>query len=411
MTKFIIVICDGAADWPIEELDNKTILEATETPNLDWLATHGKMGMLRTIPNGMVPGSECANMTIMGYRPEKDLTGRGPLEALSAQVPLNNTDLAFRCNLITIDDGIIKDYSSGHITSKESKPIIETLQNELHQNGVDFFHGVQYRHILRLDGKRFSANISLTPPHDQLGKSYKEFLPKILDSENQKSKKTVQFLRSLIEKSNDILLNHEINLKRHKQGKRMATHIWPWSGGKKPQIESFEVKYGLKGSVISAVDLIFGLGIAAGMEPVHVEGATGLPNTNYRGKVTAAIRELKKKDFVYLHIEAIDEMGHTGIPKKKMAALKDFDNYIVRPLIEAGKKFNEDLVIAVLPDHPTPCKIRTHTDEPVPFVIFDPIAQRIPSEPRKFTEKVARHGELGLINNGEDFMNLFLGKK
>ena len=191
----------------------------------------------------------------------------------------------------------------------------------------------------------------------------------------------------------------------------MATHIWPWSGRKKPQIESFEVKYGLKGSVISAVDLIFGLGIAAGMEPVHVEGATGLPNTNYRGKVTAAIRELKKKDFVYLHIEAIDEMGHTGIPKKKMAALKDFDNYIVRPLIEAGKKFNEDLVIAVLPDHPTPCKIRTHTDEPVPFVIFDPIAQRIPSEPRKFTEKVARHGELGLINNGEDFMNLFLGKK
>jgi 2,3-bisphosphoglycerate-independent phosphoglycerate mutase len=411
LTKFIIVICDGAADWPIEDLDNKTIFEATETPNLDWLASHGKMGILKTIPNGMVPGSECANMSIMGYRPEKDLTGRGPLEALSARVPLNDTDLAFRCNLITIDDGIIDDYSSGHITSRESKPIVETLQNELHQKGIDFFHGVQYRHILRLDGMRFSANINLTPPHDQLGKSYKEFLPKTLDSNDPKAKKTAQLLRTLIDRSNDILIHHDINIKRHKQGKKMATHIWPWSGGKMPQIEPFEEKYGLKGSVISAVDLIFGLGIAAGMEPVHVKGATGLPNTNYQGKVTAAIKELKKKDFVYLHIEAIDEMGHTGIPEKKMAALKDFDNYIIKPLIEARNKFNEDLVIAVLPDHPTPCKIRTHTDEPVPFVIFDPIALRKPSEPQKFTEKNALNGELGLINNGEDFMNLLFGNK
>jgi 2,3-bisphosphoglycerate-independent phosphoglycerate mutase len=191
----------------------------------------------------------------------------------------------------------------------------------------------------------------------------------------------------------------------------MATHIWPWSGGKKPQIEPFEQKYGLKGSVISAVDLIFGLGIAAGMEPIHVEGATGLPNTNYKGKVSAALTELKKKDFVYLHIEAIDEMGHTGVPKKKIAALKAFDDYIVKPIIKAEKKFNNELVIGILPDHPTPCKIRTHTDDPVPFAIYNPQNPRKSSESRKFEEKTAQKGEFGLIENGEQFMKIFLGKR
>ncbi len=404
--KYAILVCDGAADWPIEELGNKTIFEATDTPSMDWIASHGQMGMLRTIPVGMDPGSDCANMTIMGYRPEKDLTGRGPFEALSAEVPLSKTDIAFRCNLITINGELIEDYSSGHISTEESKILIDYLQSQLNEEGVDFFPGVQYRHILRLNGNKFSEKLNTTPPHDQLDKRYKEFLPKPNDSKDVKAKFTADFLKNLIEKSHELLVEHEINKKRAKAGNRMATHIWPWSGGKKLEIESFSRKYGLNGSVISAVDLIFGIGIAAGLKPIYVEGATGLPNTNYKGKVNAAIHELKNKDFVYLHVEAIDEMAHTGDSQKKMDALKDFDNLIVKPFINAEEEFNNDLVIAILPDHPTPCKIRTHSADPVPFAIYNPSNKFNVS--RKYSELSGKEGEYGLIENGEDFMNLLL---
>lgn len=407
--KYIILLCDGAADWPIEALGNKTIFEATETPNMDWIATHGQMGTLKAIPDGMEPGSECANMSIMGYRPEKDLTGRGPLEALSAGVSLSKTDLAFRCNLITINDGLIKDYSAGHITSEEAKPLIEELQAKLKEKGVDFFSGIQYRHLLRLDGKKYSENLHLTPPHDQLDKPYKDFLAKPKDPKDQRAKKTADLINQLIERSHSILINHQINKNRAKNEKRMATHIWIWSGGKKPNIEPFNKKYGLFGSVISAVDLVFGIGIAAGLEPIHVKGATGLPDTNYQGKVDAAIESLKNKDFVYLHIEAIDEMGHSGDYQKKLAALRNFDVKIVKPFIEAEKRFNNELVICILPDHPTPCKIRTHTNEPVPFAIYNPrkASPKI-NVTRKYSEKAGKDGECGLIDNGEKFMRLFL---
>ncbi|MHA1257250.1 MAG: cofactor-independent phosphoglycerate mutase [Promethearchaeota archaeon] len=404
--KYAILVCDGAADWPIEKLGNKTIFEATDTPSMDWIASHGQMGMLRTIPVGMDPGSECANLSIMGYRPEKDLTGRGPLEALSAKVPLSKTDIAFRCNLITINGELIEDYSSGHISTEESKILINYLQSQLNEEGVDFFPGVQYRHILRLNGNKFSEKLNTTPPHDQLDKRYKEFLPKPNDSDDVKAKFTAEYLKDLIERSHELLIEHEINKKRAEAGKRMATHIWPWSGGKKPNIESFSKKYGLNGSVISAVDLIFGIGIAAGLKPIHVEGATGLPNTNYEGKVNAAINELLNRDFVYLHVEAIDEMAHTGDPQKKMDALKDFDNLIVNPFIDAEKEFNNELIIAILPDHPTPCKIRTHSADPVPFAIYNPSNKLNIS--RKYSELSGKEGEYGLIENGEDFMNLFL---
>jgi len=406
--KYLIIICDGAADWPIKELGNKTIFEASNTPNMDWVANHGQMGMLQTIPDGMDPGSDCANMTIMGYQPEIDLTGRGPLEALSAGVPLSRTDIAFRCNLITIAEGLIKDYSSGHITSEESKPLIKFIKSQLKEDGVDFFPGVQYRHILRLDGNKFSDNIITTPPHDQLDKPYKDFLPKPKNPNDDIAKFTANYIIQLIGNSHKPLIEHEINKKRAKEGKHMATHVWPWSGGKKPEIELFQKKYGLKGSVISAVDLIFGLGIAAGLEPIHVEGATGLPNTNYKGKVDAALGALKEKDFIYLHIEAIDEMGHTGVPQKKIAALEDFDQYIVKPFIEAEKEFNNELVIAVLPDHPTPCKTRTHSKDPVPFAIFNPLKDFEVNSSRRYSEKSGKEGEFGLIKNGEDFMKIFL---
>ncbi|MFX1258877.1 MAG: cofactor-independent phosphoglycerate mutase [Promethearchaeota archaeon] len=406
--KYIILVCDGAADWPIENLGNKTIFEATETPYMDWIANHGHMGMLKTIPEGMNPGSDCANMTIMGYRPEKDLTGRGPLEALSADVPLNEIDIAFRCNLITIKEGLIDDYSSGHISTKESKPLIEYIHSQLKDDGVNFFPGVQYRHILRLDGNKFSEYINLTPPHDQLNKPYKDFLAKPNDPYDEKAKMTADIINQLIEKSYNLLINHKINKNRTKNNKKMATHIWPWGGGKRPNIESFNTKYGLSGSVISAVDLIFGLGIAVGLEPIHVKGATGLPNTNYKGKVEAALKELNKKDFVYLHVEAIDEMAHAGDLKRKMAALRDFDLKIVKPIIEAEEGFNNEIVIAVLPDHATPCKIRTHSNEPIPFAIYNPSKALKIKYSRNYSEKSGQKGEYGLIKNGEDFIHLLL---
>ncbi len=406
--KYVILICDGAADWPIEHLGNKTIFELAETPAMDWIASHGQMGMLKTIPEGMHPGSEVANMSVMGYRPEKDLTGRGPLEALSAGVPLSKTDIAFRCNIINIEEGLIKDYSSGHITTKESTPLILYLQSQLRDDGVDFFPGVQYRHILRLDGNRYSENLNLTPPHDQLDKPYKDFLAKPKERSEEKAKITADYINDLIEKSHKLLIKHNINKKRAKAGKRMATHIWPWGCGKRPSIVPFYEKYGLNGSVISAVDLIFGIGIAAGLEPIHVKGATGLPDTNYRGKVKAALKSLKNKDFIYLHIEAVDEMSHTGDPNKKLAALNDFDRYIVKSFIQAEKKFNNELVIAVLPDHPTPCKIRTHSSDPVPFAIYNPQSEASAKATRKYSEQTGKEGEYGLIQNGEEFIHLLL---
>ncbi len=406
--KHIILVPDGAADWPLESLGNKTIFEATDIPNMDWIATNGQMGTLRTIPGGMSPGSDCANMSIMGYRPEKDLTGRGPLEALSAGVTLKKTDLAFRCNLITIGNGLIVDYSSGHITSEEGKTLILYIRSKLNEKGVEFFPGVQYRHILKLDGNKFSEDILTTPPHDQLDKPYKDFLVKPKNLSHKKAKFTAEYLNQLIEKSHPLLINHEINKRRSQDGKFVATHIWPWSGGKTPNIESFKKKYGLSGAVISAVDLIFGIGIAAGLEPIHVEGATGLPDTNYKGKVEAALKSLKTKDLVYLHIEAIDEMGHTGDPNKKINALRDFDQKVVKPIIEAENEFSNELVIAILPDHPTPCKIRTHSAEPVPFAIYNPQNPSKRKDKRKFSEKAGANGELGLIQNGEEFIRLIL---
>jgi len=406
--KYIILVCDGAADWPIKNLGNKTIFEATKTPHLDWVASNGQMGTLKTIPEGIHPGSDVANISIMGYRPEKDLTGRGPLEALSANVPLSKTDIAFRCNLINIDNGLIKDYSSGHITTEESTLLINFVQNKLKDDGVDFFPGVQYRHILRLDGNKFSENINLTPPHDQLDKPYRDFLAKPSDPTDEKAKFTADYINLLVENSHKPLINHEINKKRLNKDKIMATHIWPWGGGKKPDIESFIEKYGLNGSVISAVDLIFGIGIAVGLEPIHVKGATGLPDTNYEGKVAAALNELKEKDFIFLHVEAIDEMAHTGDPNKKISALKDFDQHVVKPFIDAEEEFNNELVIAVLPDHLTPCEIRTHSKEPVPFAIYNPRKASKKKTPRKYSEKAGKEGEYGLVENGEEFMKIFL---
>ncbi len=408
--KYAFLICDGAADWPIADLGNKTIFEAANIPHMDWVAQHGQMGLLKTVPDACKdkPGSECANMSILGYNPETDLTGRGPLEALSSGVDMSSTDISFRCNVITIEEGLIKDYSSGHITTEESLPLIQDLQDKLASPGVDFFPGIQYRHILRMDGNKFSEDIDLTPPHDQLDKPYQKFLARPLDEHDEKAKKTANFINELIEKSHPILMGHDINKKRMAEGKRMATHIWPWSGGKKPEIIPFKKKYGLTGSVISAVDLIFGLGVAAGLEPIHVEGATGLPDTNYEGKVEAALGELEKKDFVYVHLEAVDEMGHAGDIKRKVSALEDFDSRVVKPFLDARESFSNELVIVILPDHATPIEIRTHSPEPIPFAIFHPRHKNSQPGERKYSEKSGKEGEYGLIESGEDFVNMIV---
>jgi 2,3-bisphosphoglycerate-independent phosphoglycerate mutase len=262
-----------------------------------------------------------------------------------------------------------------------------------------------------LDGKRYTEKIITTPPHDILGENFEKNVPLPNSFDDEKAKLTAQLLVELIKRSRPLLLDYEVNKIRKNKGKNIATNIWPWGGGKKPKIEPFKIKYGLEGSVISAVDLIFGLGIAAGLEPIHVEGATGLPDTNYKGKVAAALEELKKKDFVYLHVEAIDEMGHKGDPKKKSAALKDFDRKIVKPFIEAEELFKNQLKICILPDHPTPCKIRTHSSDPVPFAIYNPMNEPINNPKRIFSEKSGEKGELGLIESGEEFMSLFLEEK
>ncbi len=345
-------------------------------------------------------------MNIMGYNPETDLTGRGPLEALSAGVPMEPYHLAFRCNVITIENDLIKDYSSGHITSEESRPLIEAVHSRFHKDGVDFYPGVQYRHILRLDGRLFSDAIICTPPHDVMDQPYKQYLIKPKNANDEKAVRTAKYLNDLIEQSSDVLMSHAINQKRKSEGKRMATHIWIWGGGKKPDVVPFKEKFGLTGGVISAVDLVFGIGAAVGLRPIHVEGATGLLDSNFEGKVEAAIEELKRNDFVYVHVEAPDEMGHSGDCQKKIQAMEIFDSRVVKPILEAESLFNNELVICILPDHPTPCQIRTHSREPIPFMIYNPKSKNAHMKNRLFSEKSGEQGEFGLITSGQQLINL-----
>jgi 2,3-bisphosphoglycerate-independent phosphoglycerate mutase len=406
--KYLILVGDGMADWPIPTRNNQTPLELAHIPNMDWLVTHGHFGRFQTVPEACAPGSEVANMSIMGYNPVTDLPGRGPLEALSAGVPMSATDIAFRCNIITIHEGKIKDYSSGHITTDEARPLIEAVQDNLHEPGIDFFPGVQYRHILRLDGTKFSDQLICTPPHDQLDKAYAQFLVKPKDPTDLIAEATAHKLNSLIERSAPILADHSINKSRIAGGKLPATHVWFWSGGKRPNILPYSQKYGKTGAVISAVDLIFGIGVAAGLEPIHVPGATGLLDTNYAGKINAAIDALTQKDFVYVHVEAPDEMGHAGDLEKKIQAIEDFDRNIVGPAIRAQERFSEGLRIAVLPDHPTPIQIRTHARDPVPITICDVKNPRIHHHSaQKFTEKESLKGDLPFFRSGAEMIQYF----
>jgi 2,3-bisphosphoglycerate-independent phosphoglycerate mutase len=347
--KYIIVLGDGMADEPIEELGGKTPLGYAQTPNMDRMAREGSCGMLRTIPDGFEAGSDIANMSVLGYAPEKYYTGRGPLEALSMGVNLTPDDVAYRCNLVTVEENTMVDFSAGHISSEEGAGLFDSLQQEI--PNILLKSGVSYRNLLVIHGGKGSAS---TPPHDIVGQGISPFLPKGGDAE---------LLLQCMDASRQVFDNHPVNKARIKAGKRPATRIWPWSGGKKPAFPLFEKKYGKKGGIISAVDLLQGIARCAGMEVIKVPGATGYLDTDYDAKARYALDAIKRLDFVYLHIEAPDEAGHLGNVEEKVKAIERVDD-VVGTILDSF-----DGVVAVLPDHPTPIRAKTHTRDPVPFVI------------------------------------------
>ena len=402
--KYIIVLGDGMADEPIEALENKTPLQAVSKPAIDWVAAHGRSGMLATVPAGFAPGSEIANLSVLGYDVPKVFEGRGSLEAASMGVKIEDGEMAMRCNLITIEDGKIKNHSAGHISNAEAAELIAFLQKELGGEDVNFFPGVSYRHLLKIKGG--SKRIVTTPPHDVPGTPYTDVLVRAADTDGEP---TARQLNELIERSMTLLENHPVNLARKAAGKDPANSIWPWSPGYRPQMQTLMQRYGIgSGVVISAVDLIKGIGVYAGLESIDVEGATGLYNTNYEGKAQAAIEALRTHDFVFLHIEASDEAGHEGDVALKMKTIEYLDRRIVKPILDAVSTWDEPVSIAILPDHPTPCALRTHTSKPIPFTIYR--TNEPGDEVQAFDEFAARKGSYGDLS-GDQFMERFILRK
>lgn len=399
-SKYLIILGDGMADEPIESLGNKTPLQVADTPNIDKLTKMGRCGMLDTIPEGFQPGSEIANLSVLGYDVAKVFEGRGTLEAASMGVEIAEDEMAMRCNLICVKNGKIKNHSAGHISNEEAEELILFLQKELGSEIVSFHPGVSYRHLLKI--KNGNKQLKCTPPHDVPGQ---EFEPLLIQPTSSEAKETAELLNTLITKSMQLLENHPINLKRASEGKDKANSIWPWSPGYKPFMEHLLPQYGLKnGSVISAVDLIKGIGIYAGLKNIDVEGATGLYNTNYEGKAQAAIDALRTDDFVYLHIEASDEAGHEGDVKLKIKTIEYLDKRVVKPILDELLTWKEPVTIALLPDHPTPCNIRTHTSEPVPFVIYKTDSK--PDQVEQYDEFSCEKGNYGLLK-GKEFIDEF----
>lgn len=399
--KYIIILGDGMSDEPIPALGNKTPLQVANKPNIDKIAALGRCGMLHTIPAGYAPGSEIANMSVMGYNVPEVFEGRGSLEAASMGVDIAQGEMAMRCNLICIENGKIKNHSAGHISNEEAEELILFLQKELGNELVSFYPGVSYRHLLKIKGG--NKKLKCTPPHDVPGTLFADVMIKAADVE---AAETADLLNDLILRSQALLENHPVNLKRAAEGKDKANSIWPWSPGYKPAMKTLQELYGIKsGTVISAVDLIRGIGVYAGLKVVLVDGATGLYNTNYEGKAEAAVKALKKDDFVYLHIEASDEAGHEGDVDLKVKTIEYLDSRIVGPIFEAVSTWDESVTIAILPDHPTPCALRTHTMDPVPFIIYKPGENA--DEVQVYDEFACRQGSYGELREME-FMQQFM---
>ena len=389
--KYIVLIGDGMADYPIDELDNLTPLQAANTPNMDFIAKHGRCGVARTVPDDMPAGSDVANLSILGYDPAKYYSGRGPLEAASIGIQLEDDDVAFRCNLITEKDGLLVDYSAGHITSEEAGILIEAVDNEL-GNGCKFHAGISYRHLLVM---KQGMGAKCMPPHDVLGQSVEDVLP---DSEAS------QVLRNLINASKPILENHEVNTKRKADGKNPANLIWPWGQGKAPKMPGFRELYDVTGSIISAVDLLKGIGKYSGLDVIEVPGATGYLDTNFSGKAAYALESLKERDFVAVHVEAPDEAGHMGDIDAKIKAIEDFDEKVVGGMLNELGSFG-DYKIIVLPDHYTPISVKTHTREPVPFAIYSSTESADYVE--KFDEDSTKEGVFGEVL-GHNLMGMLM---
>ncbi len=371
--KCLLILGDGMADEPIEALGGLSPLEYASTPNLDTIARNGRMGLLQTVPPGFEPGSDVANLSVLGYDPALYYTGRGPLEAASMGVALAAGDIAYRCNLVTVRDGVMEDFSAGHISSSEGRELFDSLQKEL--DGVTLYPGISYRNLLVF---HHGNGASSTPPHDIVGQPIDSYLPTGADADT---------LRHCMEVSAEVFADHPVNTKRIEKGYSPATSIWPWSGGKTPTIPSFEERYGRSGGMISAVDLLFGIARIAHMEVIKVPGATGYLDTDYEAKIRYALDALKRLDFVYVHVEAPDEAGHLGSLEEKVKAIERLDEVIGIALAEF------DGIIAVLPDHPTPLRLRTHTSDPVPFAVLG----KGQDESGSYSEREAEKGSYGLI--------------
>lgn len=365
--KYIVVLGDGMADYEVKEFGGATILDVSNKPNMDYMAKNGEIGLVKTVPEGMKPGSDVANLSVMGYDTKKYYTGRSPLEAASIGVELKDSDVTFRANLVTLSDEedyskkTMIDYSAGEITTEESTELIKAVEEALHTDIQHFYPGVSYRHLLVWDGG--STNVTLTPPHDISDKKVTEYLPKGEGAEE---------LLDFMKKSEEILKNHPVNLDRIKRGKRPANSIWIWGEGTKPQLAAFSEIYGLKGSVISAVDLIKGIAVLAGMTSIDVIGANGNHDTNYEGKTDAAIKALTEdgSDFLYIHLEGPDECGHRGEADNKKYAVEMIDKKVIGELMKRLGDMGISYKMLVLPDHPTPISLKTHVSDPVPYIIY-----------------------------------------
>lgn len=411
--KHIVILGDGMADHPVERLGGKTLLQYANKPYMDMLAKKGKTGRLVTVPDGFHPGSEVANSSIMGYDQNEVYEGRGPLEAASIGYELKPTDLALRCNIINVQDGKIITHNGGNLETKDADVLIKYLNDTLGKKypEVEFVTGIQYRHLLVVH--HGNKHIDCAPPHDHPNEEWKPLLVKPIytgpvEEGHIAPKDTADLLNQLILESQELLENHPFNVARKERGERMANLIWPWGGGYRPHMLTLSQMYPQikRGSVISAVDLIRGIGHYAGLRNIIVEGATGLADTNYEGKAQAAIEALKEgDDFVYVHVEASDEAGHDGDLELKLKTIENLDQRLIKSIYDEVSKWDEPVCIAVLPDHPTPVEIRTHVKEPVPFLIYYPGIE--PDSVEKYDEVSCVSGGYGLLQL-QEFMNEFM---
>ncbi len=407
--KYIVLVGDGMADRPLKALGHKTCLQKAHTPNMDWLATEGEVGTARTVPNGYEPGSDVANLSILGYNPSKYYSGRAPIEAEYRGLSLGPNDVAFRCNLVTLQfpesgirtNAVMKDYSAGHISTKEASVLIRDINKKLGGGDITFYPGMSYRHLMIW--KNGKDKMKCTPPHDISGRKIGGHLPEGSGAD---------ILDSLIERSTEVLMANPVNQKRIENNMNPASSIWFWGHGRKLPLPQFKDKYGLKGALISAVDLTKGLGLCAGFDLINVKGATGYIDTNYVGKANAALKALNTYDIVYVHVEAPDEAGHNGDLNAKLQAIEDFDEKVVGTILKGIHKHG-DHSIMLMPDHFTPIRIKTHTDEPVPYAIYRSTAAGSGSKnkKRKYSESIRRMKNIRIVEKGYTLMDYFLKGK